>query len=469
MACTIKDLADVKKFFKEEFTEPIFYICTDPLQGLGLGEIVPNYHIVCVDDSPIVDLLLKDNLKVFSLEREQKRKNLIFRSSRHLLTHPKTLAYIKKQTPGRTANLLFFKPFFDANLLIKKAQGGFQARILNTSPQINKMFENKVSSFLKTKNLKINLPQGVVLRLREASYKNLAKKLGEKMVVQFGRGWAGNTTYFVESEEDLKRVQSQNPHPHLLVKICQFIEGETLTNNACVGKFGTLSSDPFWQITGIGEFTKSPGGTCGNEWSAVSLSPSVRENIFTQTEIFGEFMYKNGFRGYFGLDIIVKRQTDNIYISENNARLTASTPMYTQLEILDNRIPLIVFHLLEFLGRDYVCDFQSLKSSASRKVGGGQIVVRNTKDAPLKIKETFAPGIYKWEEKRGLDFLRSSFRIADLKEKDEFLIFAADKGRIVNPGIEYLRIQSRDSLLNNQGRVAKHIFKIVAEIKKQIF
>ena len=49
-------------------TDPIFFVTPDPHWGIGLEDIIPNYHIVCLDNSPVVPLLRVSGVNIFCLE-----------------------------------------------------------------------------------------------------------------------------------------------------------------------------------------------------------------------------------------------------------------------------------------------------------------------------------------------------------------------------------------------------------------
>ena len=75
--------------------EPIFYVANYVSRGLGLEKLLPNYHLICVDEHPLVDYLIEAGVKVFCLERILQRKNIIFRNSGKLLERPEVEQYIK--------------------------------------------------------------------------------------------------------------------------------------------------------------------------------------------------------------------------------------------------------------------------------------------------------------------------------------------------------------------------------------
>src|SRR5690606_8657927 len=134
-----------------------------------------------------------------------------------------------------------------------------------------------------------------------------------------------------------------------VVKIAEYVAGDAYTVNACITKKGVFVAGLQYQITGVRELTAGEGSTVGNDFSyANKLGSSIRVKIFEVTKKVGEIMQRDGFRGLFGLDIVVRM--GEIYIIEINARQTANIPLQTKLEFLQDKIPLSLINLAEWLG-----------------------------------------------------------------------------------------------------------------------
>jgi hypothetical protein len=440
-------LSDLKKI-----TQPIFYVTPTLTRAIGLEDVLPNYHIVCIDDSPLIELLLKRGVKVFSLERKIGYRNPIFRSTSQLLRHPQVSSYIKNQSDDSVPNILFFKPSVAIDKICKE-QG---YRKLGNSAFLNELFENKIlfTQFLTKAGLP--QPKGEIGDLSEFEFDRLALKYGSKLVVQFGRGWAGSTTFVIEEKDDFLKIQHQ--YPGRKVKVTQFINGPTVLNNACISGQKVLISPPAVQITAPAGFTSRPLGSCGRAWPAV-LASKQKKKIYELTQAVGSHMRKLGYRGFFGLDFLIKEATGQVFISENNARLTASAPFYTKLELMMGVVPLIAFHLLEFLKISY-----SPEKTGKMIKAGTEIVLRNTHQAPIEIRGEFTPGVYGFWPKT-LKFLRPGASAADLKTKKETLIVTANKGKIIGREIDLLKINSLDCLLDAKGQLKKWVVDLVYKVK----
>jgi len=445
--------------FLEKIKEPIFYITNDVAKGIGLENLLPDYHIICLDDHPLVDYLEKAGVKVFCLERVLKQKNRIFRSTGKIIDHPLVLEYIKKESSGETPQILFFKPSSKIDLICKKF--GFN-RLGNPSP-LNRIFEDKISFYDLCRQEGLPVPEGELTKLAQAeNFEETAKKYGLPFVVQFGRGWAGSTTFFVNNESELAELKAK--YPDIPVKITEFIKGITLLNNACIFAGKVLTSPPAMQIPSFPNWTSLAAATCGRQWPA-EIGPAKTKEIDALTEKVGRLMAEKGYRGFFGLDFLLEDKTGRIFLSENNARLTASAPFFTKLEIeaLNNRkaerLPLTAFHLLSFLDLKEAESLSYLKT----EVCGSEIVFRNKEKSALLVKGSFAPGVYTFSQEK-LTLKRKDYSFFPLADKEVWLTAAAS-GRLINPEVEIGRIILNRKILADRSINDPSVFVMVKQVK----
>ena len=437
------------------FVEPIFYVTPDPLRGIGLEKVLPDYHLVCLDDSLLVDLLIQKGIKVFSLEKTLGGKNAVYRNTGKILEHPVVQEYIQRHSQGRQANILYFKPSVKIDLICRK--NGWQ--LLGNSENLNQQFEDKVAFYQMCRTAGLPVPPGEIKLLRDCLYQELASRYGERLVVQFGRGWAGRTTYFIDGEQGLAALQKNFPQKE--VRITTFIQGKTVLNNDCVTQKEILFSPPAIQITAPEGFTTKIGGTCGRQWPA-GINPQVQSQIDQYTRIVGKMMRQAGYRGFFGLDFLVESKTNKVYLSENNARLTASVPLYTKMELQKGETPLLLFHLAEFLGKELETVRGHLGS-----IHGAELIIRNNQSNPVEIQKTFPMGIYTLKEEN-LVFARIGYSFEDINDNNEFLIIAAEKGRIITPENEIARLYSRQEITDSQGEVKEWAKKALLFVKEAL-
>lgn len=435
-----------------ENSQPFFYITNDVSRAIGIEEILPNYHIVCLDDHPLVDYLEEKKIKIFCLERFLKQRNKIFRSTSKIINHPAVLEYIQKNSGNKTPNIVFFKPSAKIDFICKKNK----FLKVGNSARINNLFEDKINFYELC--LRYNLPvcEGEIGVFGLLDFKDLAEKYNLPLVIQFGRGWAGNTTYFVEKENVFENLK--NKFKNKKVKITRFINGKTVLNNACIFEKNIFISQPAIQIPAIEGFTSLKGATCGRQWP-INLGRDQEKKIQNLTKKVGMIMAKFGYKGFFGLDFIIENSTGNIFISENNARLTASVPFFTKLEISKKCIPLFLYHLLAF---NRFVDLKKTKYE-SPKILGSEVLARNDKKVPVMIKKMIWPGVYLFKANK-LKLIRKEYYPKDLKG-DECFVSTASYGRVVNPEQELIRVNLSSPVLNGGCKLRKDIVNMVQKIK----
>lgn len=429
----------------KKITKPVFFVTNDVSRGIGLEGILPNYHIICLDDQPVVDLLSKAGISVFCLEKNKKEKNFLPRNSGIILEQPEVLSFIKEKSGNQTPNILFFKPQRKLEILAKKY--GF--RLLGNSSDLNRLFENKINFYRIVSKAGFPLPPSKIVLFSEVNFSEVVNEYGLPFVLQFGLGWAGNSTFFVSSSKQFESIRKI--YGKVVVKVEKFIQGITVTNNAVVLKEGILQSSPAIQIKAHPLLTKSCAGTGGRQWPA-KISEEQTEKIISLTQKMGLLMRERRYLGYFGLDFLLEDQSGQVLISENNARLTASAPFYTKLELNSGYFPLLGCHLLCFMGqscKDMDVSIPSIK--------GGEVIVRNTKDIPVKITGEVKTGIYD----HCLQFKKDAFFIE--KPESNMWLTTAGVGRKINPEIEIMKIDTYGDVCDGKGTLSENYQKAIEE------
>ncbi len=457
MAKPISNFADCQKLLAP-LAGDIFALGNSVYHGLGLLEILPQAKLICLDDDTLLPLLAQDQAAIFSLEATGGKQNEVFRSSANLLGAENVRAFIKK----RSAWPKLYVPKVNRRLEIQAQQIG--ARLIGASSALNRLFEDKISFTKKMAEWGLASAPRRDIEVFQPVLLDAARIWGWPLVIQFNRGIAGEGTKFLENQKEL--IDFAARHAGRRAVMAKFIKGKTITLNACATRFGTVIGKPFWQITGETALNRNRGGTGGNDYCAdLGLSKQQLDEVYRIAKFIGDKMTAAGYRGIFGLDLMVE---EKITVIEINARPTASIPTYTQLEHAHEEIPLLGLHLLEFLSVPYELDIDQLNAAkAQSDYRGSKIIVRNTSDQPVVVKRDLAPGIYDWIEEK-LVFRRPAYRLTDVAETGECLVWTAKAGRQVNVNIEMVIVYFRQSVLDSQWRLRPEIKKIIAFIKAQL-
>jgi len=437
----------------KKIKNPIFYITNDVSRAIGLENILPNFHIVCLDDNKLVDSLIKSGISVFCLEKETGKKNFIRRNSGLILSHPKVLEFIDKTAKGERPNLIFFKPQKRIEIIAE----GQNFNLIGNTVAVSQLFEDKLSFFNICKKEKIDCIDGEIGFLSGYSFSGLKNRYSLPFVIQLEQGWAGNSTFFINSEEEFSELQkTKNNHE---VKILKFIDGITILNNAAVFKDKVYFSKPALQIKSNSILSSLPAATGGRQWPAI-LEPEQLEKINRITYRVGKIMSNSGYRGFFGLDFIISSENGKVYLSENNARLTASSSFYTKLETEKNIFPLLGYHLLSFLP-DYVPENEVDYNAP--EIFGSEIVCRNNEKYRIKITNDLVPGVYNTD----LSFIKESYFL-NSNQNDVFWLTSAAKDRIVSPETEIFKTNFRSAVCDKFGELFDDKKTLLKSLKEKL-
>jgi glutathione synthase/RimK-type ligase-like ATP-grasp enzyme len=456
----------------KHLNNPIFYITNDPERAVGLETVLPNYHIICIDYTTLVDQLIRKGVKIFCLEKELGEINPIYRNSNRLLNHELVLEYIKKNTENNQ------KPYIQVFKIapnIERTAEKYGFKLLNTEAKLNRNFENKIPQFNNLGDLGF-FPKTEIVKLKNYTFQQLKKEVGSELVLQFNRGHTGESTIFLKSQNQFEEIK--NKFPERSVRISKFIDGEAWTLNACQTRYGTFYGGLSYQITGVKECTNQKGGTVGNDWSCgKKVTDSIYDQIDQIIRETGNKMYSAGYKGLYGLDLVIDKN-EKVWLIEINARQPASTPMHTQLLLAQELIPLSLLHILEFTypDGDYLTmlnlinpaintkEFMSqYNKEAIKPIEASQLFLRNTKDEKNSLKNGIECGIYDLH----LNKLKNEYKVTEAKIKNP-LIFSYKKGHIIKPGREIARIQSLNGIVNSEGKLYNEYLELVKLIKDKV-
>lgn len=440
-----------------------FYLAKDSERGIGLENLIDNYQILSLNSSYISDQLNSNNKG----ERFQ---------------FPKILDVVKSPDFERKIlNKKFYIQVFQTNtpteLRIKELGG----TILNSAAELNKKFERKIeqAEFLKKNN--IPMPKFIIANLADCLYSDVKAELGSEFVLQLDNAHTGLGTFFISDHyefDDFKAKYNGN-----VVKISEYIKGITLTTNAAIYKNETYTRGIQFQITGISGLTNRAGTTVGNDFSyAQKLSNKVISNIHELIEQIGKLLSAEGFRGLFGIDLLVR--DEEVYLIEINARQTANIALQTQLELIQNQIPLAAIHLAEFLDVDISDELKSFDST--EQLNGSQIFLRSKTDG-FKINHQLQGGIYRLQSdnsaidwntnqiKDGVILIdeegdkplikqMDGYRVDNIDEGG-FLILTQNFGEIKESTDEICRFQFKNGIIDSNNQLSPWIVEAMKSIE----
>ena len=252
----------LKKYIKNQ---AIFYVTLDPERALGLEDVLPNYTIICPYTSQLTEKLQKDGVEILILEETmpaKKVEEIVGRGTYGILKSDFIQRYIAANVRDSTPHIMILKNSALIETFCKK-QGW---KLLAPAAKVAEQFENKISQYKLLKNI-VPYPYSAIGNL--SSVELLTFNVNNSInnyVLQFNRGHSGNSTFFINSQSDLKKLTKKFPRRE--AKISEYIKGKTYTLNCLVLKSGqVITGSLSEQITGLKRATNNPNTTCGNDFT----------------------------------------------------------------------------------------------------------------------------------------------------------------------------------------------------------
>ncbi len=297
----------------------IVYIARDLERALGLSRDYENYHII-TNATPFAKQMIKSpeyavrSPKVFLIESDR------LLDTHELLTHPTTVAFLK--TLHHPQLLVFKNTAVIENICHEQGY-----TLLNPLARFSQMVEEKISQLEWLGELAELLPPHRVELLKNISFADVEGK-----ILQFNRAHTGSGTIHVTDKKVFEDLQTK--FPNRPVRITDFVAGPMFTNNNVVWGTHVVSGPINYQITGLMPFTDRPFATIGNDWALphTLLSPELKKNYQSIAQAVGKKLSSQGWRGLFGIDVVLDEQQQKLYLIEINARQPASTTYESTLQ-----------------------------------------------------------------------------------------------------------------------------------------
>lgn len=453
-----------------------------PIVGVGVTAFnrvmpaffLPDYQIVCYKNSRELEEIGK-KCPVVSIERDFKMgvKRL---NSFAILKHPDVLKYLKKLG---VLGIFVYKSTRKIEAVCQENNW----RLIANPPEIRDPFENKKIFRETLEKIGIQPIEGEVLKIskfNEQVFKRLQEKYGKNLVLKLpevrqGEG-KGNT--FVEKKSDLenfwkkiKRLGEIYELQNLIVE--RKIEGISPSITGCVTRHGVLAGVVQTQIIDIPEVVsvkKGGGMFVGHDWSFRHYPEKVQKQAERIACLFGEYLHRRGYKGIFGIDLIVEEKTNNVYPCECNPRYTGAFPVYPMIQLKQGETLFDIFHLLEHLNLDYEIDFRSIQDLYRQRKEGAHLVVSNRFDRWVRADGEIRVGAYRLKNNE-LEFLRPGFSLLDIKNEDEFVLTdgVPFKGALIKPNLRILKIIFPHQILAADSRqIDQRTKKIVEAVYSEL-
>lgn len=492
----ITDLQTLKNFFSVNVKTPIFGVGVYGFDRLGLEDIVQNYRLLVLRHSLETELIEKE-LEVISLEKGMGTKHLVEpRNSTTVITSLKIKEYLSKYEKPL---LIPYKASYKMERICRQQNWTMAASPVKFGKSL---LEDKAKFRKILQDVGVDPPPGELIKPYDLNFAFLKSKYGPKFVVQHPRRGGGKGTFFIEREEDwntaihrLKLHEKEGEEfeediQDIDLVAAKYIEGPSCSITGCVTRYGILSTYPQYQIIDAPELynpDKGSGLFCGHDWSSSRFSENIAEQAYKAVERIGEYFCSLGYKGIFGLDFIMDRKTQKLFVTECNPRLLGSFPIIAMIQILNNEPSILAFHVLEYLNAEYEMDTERINSLMHRPKFGAQMFLHNLtqrwsrnrgelKAGVYRIKSEINPSTSSGQESKkskindnDLEFLRPGYAMKHLKNEDEFLLTdgVLQKGSHFSLNRRLCRILTLGSVLSQDNKTlnpwAKEVAKTVHE------
>jgi hypothetical protein len=452
---TLKGIADIKEFFRSNQT-PIYFISATNFNLLGIDEWINNFkfisHIDCFEG-------LHPNL--FSPKEEVPHEEFqsIEDINNYLLGHPEVINYIKSRRVNGDPGKALFLMFDEKTEQLAKDLG---LEVCFPSAKLRSFLDNKVNTNRIAEKAGVACVPYVLSSVESfAHLRKVSQALGENLVVQTPFGDSGHTTFFISNENDFDTYKDEIIKEKE-VKIMKRINCYGTAIEGCVTQHGTLVAPLMTELVGFKELTPYKGGWCGNEIFPNAFTPDIREKAKKYTQLFGDQLRKEGYKGYFELDFLIDKDNGEIYLGELNPRVSGVSSLTNHSKFAMNDVPLFLFHMLEWLNVPYEIDVNELTdrwARAENMDSWSQLVIKHTRKTIELATKAPESGIWEMKKNGNIQFKKMDAHrqsVVDdneafylqITQKDGYFYEGADLGILVMRG----RLMSDDFQLSERGK-----------------
>ncbi len=422
---TLRNISEVRHFFRTNDV-PIFFIGATPFNLLGLDRWVRNFTYVSYYDAwdgahPRVFTPAHKPYREFGSGEE---------INNWLLLNPEVRARMTKDLrPGVRPKVAMV--FFDTETEQICEELGYD--LILPSAALRHRLDSKITTTVLGNEAGVSSVPNVLGT--GSDYKTLraaadAAGLGDELVVQTPYGDSGKTTFFINSEADWEKHGSGIVGEE--IKIMRRINNLPVAVEAVLTRSGTLVGPFLTELAGHADLTPYPGGWCGNEMHPDVFTDSQRTRATELVKRMGDRLAKEGYRGFFEVDVLVDTDSDEVYLGELNPRISGASAITNVTAGAYADVPLFLFHLLEYMDVEFELDIEEINERWEALSGAdvwSQMVIKETSETLELLTATPATGQYHLDANGALVFGRAAMDWHMLQNESEAFFL-----RVYGPG-----------------------------------
>jgi glutathione synthase/RimK-type ligase-like ATP-grasp enzyme len=442
----LNGVSDIRRFFyKNEI--PLYFISATNFNMLGADEWIKGFKFICH-----IECFDGQHPNVFSPKEEIPHDEFtcIEDINNYLLQHPEVKDYLTTRKKGKNAGKAMFLMFDEKTEKLAKKLG---LQVMFPSAKMRTFMDNKVNTNRIAE--KAGVPCVPYVLTPVTDYKHLqkvSKVLGTDLVIQTPFGDSGHTTFFISNEEEFKKYEEEIVKEKE-VKVMKRINCKGSAIEACVTRHGTIVAPLMTELVGFKEMTPYKGGWCGNEIYPDAFSPEIRKKATKFTQLFGDQLMKEGYKGYFELDFLIDQDNGEIYLGELNPRVTGASSITNHAVFALADVPLFVFHILEWMDVDYELNVKELNARWAKQEnidGWSQLIIKHTEDTIEYVSQAPKSGIWKMFDNGHIQYDRmDTHRRAVETENEAFFLHIAKEGDYLYEGADLGILVSRGRMMTD--------------------
>ena len=454
----LNGIADIRRYFYKNEV-PLYFISATNFNLLGADEWIKGFKFICH-----IECFDGQHPNVFSPKEEIPHDEFtgIEDINNYLLQHPEVQDYLKTRKKGKGAGKCMFLMFDAKTEKLAKKLG---LEIMFPSAKMRTFMDNKVNTNRIAEKAGVPCVPYVLSPVKDYAHLNkVSQKLGTDLVIQTPFGDSGHTTFFISNEEEFNK-HADEITKEKEVKVMKRINCRGSAIEACVTRHGTIVAPLMTELVGFKELTPYKGGWCGNEIYPNAFTAKLRRQAAKYTQLFGDQLREEGYKGYFELDFLIDQDNGEIYLGELNPRVTGASSITNHAVFALADAPLFIFHILEWMNVDYKLNVKALNRRWFKQENiddWSQLIIKHTEDTVEYISEAPQSGIYKMFDNGHIQFDRlDTHRRAVETENEAFFLHISKQG-------DYLYEGADMGILVSRGRMMTDNFQLNARAKNWI-
>lgn len=466
----VRDLNDVKEHLGS---------LSGTFAGVGMtafSRIIPAYLLApyrIVSLKKTLDLrLLRAKADIFCLEEEtgEPAGGKGFNSAR-LLAHPLAQQFLENLPDPK--HLLLYQNYPDL-MALGKNKGW---RLLGNPADLRIRVGGR--GFFKKMVTALGLPAvpgGIhpIETIHVRGYDVWAEELGAQFVVQLPEivQGGGRGTFFIRSAREYERLRvllKENLWRGVAlstVAVNRFLKGIPASVAMCLTRHGVLASRLQRQLVDLpycGDFPED-GIFCGHVWDETPWHFRAAERAAAQVDLIGRYLWALGYKGILGVDFLVDEEKKQIIPLEINPRFTGAFPMLSLLYLKEGKIPLEVFHMLEFMDVPYEMNTASLNEEYAKPVRGSHLLLFYREGDEQPSTGRLKAGLHEHNPcKKEVFFVGECMDYEGIENDNQFIVI---DGPLASPGSpdpphRFCRVLFPCPVADNSGVLTPHASSVI--------